>query len=124
MEEGLDEAIRAKTSKITLVQAKLHLLFAPKALFLLKTCLCLPKLYILRCSPVGKVPWVLEEFGEVVRESLAEITNVEMTSGPWRQATFPVNLGGLGIRRTEEITLPAFWALIHSVHQLVLDILP
>ncbi|GAU88059.1 hypothetical protein RvY_00826 [Ramazzottius varieornatus] len=105
MEEGVEDVVRA--------------------LFLLKNCLCLPKsLYIIRCSPVWKVPWVLEEFEEVVLESLAEITNVEMTSGPWRQATLPVDLGGLGIRRTKEIALPAFLAWIHSVHQLVLDILP
>ncbi|GAV06826.1 hypothetical protein RvY_16747 [Ramazzottius varieornatus] len=116
----LEEAVRAKTSKIKLVHSNLNLLFAHQALFLLKNCLCLPKLlYILRCSPVWKAPWVLQEFNEVVRTSLAEITNVEMTSGPRRQATLPVSLGGLGIRRTEEIALPAFLASIHSVRQLV-----
>ncbi|GAU96872.1 hypothetical protein RvY_08246 [Ramazzottius varieornatus] len=61
---------------------------------------------------------------EVVRSSLSEITNTGMSSGPWRQATMPVGLGGLGIRRTEEVALPAFLASLHSVQQLVLSILP
>ncbi|GAU96968.1 hypothetical protein RvY_08332-1 [Ramazzottius varieornatus] len=53
MEESLEEAVRAKTSKIRLVNANLNLLFAHQALFLLKNCLRLPKLlYILRCSPL------------------------------------------------------------------------
>ncbi|GAU95301.1 hypothetical protein RvY_06943 [Ramazzottius varieornatus] len=125
MEEGLERAVRAKTSKIRLVNANLNLLFAHQALFLLKNCLCLPKLlYILRCSPVWKVPALLREFDEVVRSSLSEIANTGMSSGPWRQATLPVGLGGLGIRRTEEVALPAFLASLHSVRQLVLSILP
>ncbi|GAV01250.1 hypothetical protein RvY_11990 [Ramazzottius varieornatus] len=55
---------------------------------------------------------------------MSEITNTGMSSGPWRQATLPVSLGGLGIRRTEEVVLPAFLASLHSVQQLVLTILP
>ncbi|GAV09477.1 hypothetical protein RvY_19016 [Ramazzottius varieornatus] len=47
-----------------------------------------------------------------------------MSSGSWRQATLPVGLGGLGIRRTEEVALPTFQASLHSVQQLVLIILP
>ncbi|GAU99291.1 hypothetical protein RvY_10317 [Ramazzottius varieornatus] len=49
-----------------MVHSNLNLLFAHQALFLLKNCLCLPKLlHILRCSPVWKVRWVLQEFDEV-----------------------------------------------------------
>ena len=47
-----------------------------------------------------------------------------MDEKTWRQATLPVSLGGLGIRRTEEIALPAYLASIHSVHPLVSTIFP
>ncbi|GAV00268.1 LOW QUALITY PROTEIN: hypothetical protein RvY_11143 [Ramazzottius varieornatus] len=125
MEEGLEEAVRAKTGPMKVVSKILCLMHDHYSLFLLKNCLCLPKLlYILRCSAVWKFPEVLKEFDEVVRSSLAEITNIQMSAEPWRQATFPVGLGGLGIRRTEEVALPAFLASIHSVQKLVLSILP
>ena len=42
----------------------------------------------------------------------------------WRQATLLVSLGGLGIRRTEEIVLLAYLASIHSAQQLVSTIFP
>ncbi|GAV05564.1 hypothetical protein RvY_15670 [Ramazzottius varieornatus] len=67
MEEGL-EAVRAKTGPMKVVSKRLCLMHAHQALFLLKNCLCLPKLlYILRCSPVWKFAEVLKEFDEVIR---------------------------------------------------------
>ncbi|GAV08660.1 hypothetical protein RvY_18322 [Ramazzottius varieornatus] len=97
MEEGLEEAVRAKTGLMKVFSKRLCLMHAHQALFLLKNCLCLLKLLcILQCSPLWKFPEVLKEFDEVVRSSLAEITNVQMSAEPWRQATFPVGLGGLG----------------------------
>ncbi|GAU94313.1 hypothetical protein RvY_06108 [Ramazzottius varieornatus] len=45
--------------------------------------------------------------------------------GPtWLQASLPVSMGGLGIRSTERIALPAFMASIHPVQALVLSIYP
>ncbi|CAG9817216.1 unnamed protein product [Phaedon cochleariae] len=42
----------------------------------------------------------------------------------WTQASFPVNKGGLGIRRTEELALPAYLASVHSVAGLDTSIIP
>ncbi len=49
---------------------------------------------------------------------------MEMSAIPWRQVSLPVSLGGLGIRRTEELALSAYLASIHSVASLVSDIFP
>ncbi|GAU91757.1 hypothetical protein RvY_03953 [Ramazzottius varieornatus] len=103
MEEGLEEAVRAKTGPMKVVSKRLCFMHVHQAL-----------LHILRSSSVWKFSEVLKEFDEVVRSSLAEITNVQMSVEPWRHATFPVGLGGLGIRRAEEVALPAFLASIHS----------
>ncbi|GAU92221.1 hypothetical protein RvY_04333 [Ramazzottius varieornatus] len=50
--------------------------------------------------------------------------NQTIITSTWLQASLPVSIGGLGIRRTERITLPAFMASIHSVQALVLSIYP
>ena len=125
LKEGLLPAVQEKTSNLAVLQSRLNLLCAHQALFLLKNCLGLPKLlYVLRCSPAWKVPEALKEFDESIRVSLSAITNTELDEKTWRQATLPVSLGGLGIRRTEEIALSAYLASIHSVQQLVSTIFP
>ncbi|GAU99276.1 hypothetical protein RvY_10302 [Ramazzottius varieornatus] len=47
-----------------------------------------------------------------------------MDGSTWLQASLPVSIGGLGIRRTERIALPAFMASIHPVQALVRSIYP
>ncbi|XP_055328595.1 uncharacterized protein LOC129581495 [Paramacrobiotus metropolitanus] len=42
-----------------------------------------------------------------------------MRNPVWRQASLPVSRGGIGLRRSEELALPAFLASIHSVGDLV-----
>ncbi|GAV00437.1 hypothetical protein RvY_11284 [Ramazzottius varieornatus] len=50
--------------------------------------------------------------------------NNSIDGSTWLEASLPVSMGGLGIRRTERIALPAFMASIHSVQALVLSIYP
>ncbi|GAV01565.1 hypothetical protein RvY_12256 [Ramazzottius varieornatus] len=42
-----------------------------------------------------------------------------MSDDVWKQATLPVGKGGLGIRRAEQIALPAYLASIYSARRLV-----
>jgi hypothetical protein len=58
----------------------------------------------------------------MIRTSLASVTNTDMTDSVWRQASLPVSKGGLGIRRTDELAIPAFLASVYSVQQLVCQI--
>ena len=60
----------------------------------------------------------------MIRSSLAAVTNTAMTDSVWRQATLPVARGGLGIRRTEEIAIPAFLASVFFVKDLLFMINP
>ena len=97
---------------------------AHQALFLLKNCVSIPKLmYILR-TPRVRDKAGLRVFDETVRKAVCSITNVEMTDSVWKQATLPTSIGGLGIRRTEDIALPAFLASLFSVRNLIEQILP
>ena len=43
-----------------------------------------------------------------MKDCLESITNCRLDSSTFRQASLPVKLGGLGIRRTEDVCLPAF----------------
>src|SRR5208282_5251257 len=82
---------------------------------LLKNCLSLPKLYILRTAPVYRFREILRSFDEVIRVALSNITNIDMSDAVWSQTSLPVCYGGLGIRRTEDLALPAYLALVHFV---------
>ena len=66
----------------------------------------------------------MEEFDEIVRLSLQSISNVKMEESAWSQATLPTSKGGLGIRRSVDLALPAFLASSHVSHGLVSSLLP
>jgi hypothetical protein len=59
------------------------------------------------------------EFDDMLRVSLVNISNTDMSDAVWRQATLQVSRGGLGIRRTDELALPAFSASVQSVSALI-----
>ncbi|CAG9814718.1 unnamed protein product [Phaedon cochleariae] len=66
----------------------------------------------------------LSDLDDILRSCLVSITNTNLGDHAWTQASFPVNKGGLGIRRTEELALPAYLASVHSVAGLVTSIIP
>ncbi|KAF0294133.1 hypothetical protein FJT64_008171 [Amphibalanus amphitrite] len=81
---------------------------AHQAFFLLKSYVSLPRvLYLLRSSPAYRHPALLVKIDETVRCGMEAITNVRLRGDSWRQATLPVNLGGLGVRMVTDVALPA-----------------
>ena len=87
-------------------------------------CFSLPKLqYVLRTSPAYKQEAELEAFVEVLVKSLSAVTNVRFDGESLSQAVLPIRLGGLGIRMSKDIALPAFISSLHSVHGLVDSVL-
>ena len=114
-----------KIATARLLTDRLVDLSAHDSLFLLKNCLGTPKvLYVLRSSPAYSRPDKLDEFDNVIRESVTRITNTAMTNDVWRQVTLPVARGGLGIRRTAELAFPAYLASVHAVQCLISLIAP
>ena len=101
--EALPIALEEKRTATNRLTANLHILQSHQALFLLKNCLSVPKLqYLLRTSAAWKFPDRLAELDLVIRSSLERITNTEMTTHTWKQASIPVSRGGLGIRSIED----------------------
>ena len=105
--------------------ARLRALSAHHALFLLKNCLSIPKLlYVLRTSPAWSATAELRDFDEAVRIGLIIVTNNRLQDSSWTQATLPVRQGGLGIRRTAELSFSAYLASVYWVNRLISGILP
>ena len=65
----------------------------------------------------------LDSFDDIVRLSLQSITNVKMEGAVWQQATLPSSMGGLGVRKSVDVALPAFLSSEHASQDLVTSIL-
>ena len=84
----------------------------------------MPKiLYTLRTSPAYRNPDILKRWDEVLKNTFTQITNVPLTEDSWTQATLPVDLGGLGLRRAEDLALPAYLSSAAASSALVRTIL-
>ena len=95
-----------------------------QAFVLLKNAFAIPKLqYVLRASPAYLCREELQIFDRALFGSLGRVTNVSLEGDVCKQAGFPVNFGGLGCRRAEDIALPSFLASMNSVGELVETIL-
>ncbi len=110
---------------VSILCDKLKYVDAHHELFFLKNCFSVPKLlYILRTSHSWLQSPRLEAIDETIRQCLQRITNTAMDGVSWHQSSLPVGTGGLGIRRLEELELPAFLASSYSTSALVDLILP
>jgi len=63
------------------------------------------------------------KFDNLLRDSVQQITNSDLSDIKWIQASLPVRDGGLGIRRVTSLALPAFVASAASTLSLQADIL-
>ncbi|CAG5055310.1 unnamed protein product [Parnassius apollo] len=50
---------------------------------------------------------------------MIEIINCPLNENSWVQATLPIRLGGLGIRRVSSVALPVFLSSVHSTLDLI-----
>ena len=111
--------INEKREALERMTSKLEVLNPHQAFVLLKNDFAIPKLqYVLRASPAY---WCREElriFDRALFGSLGRVTNVSLEGDVCKQAGFPVNFGGLGCRRAEDIAVPSFLASMNSVGEL------
>ena len=109
-EEGIDRELNARLLDLKLTCSRLEQLDHHDALFLLKNIFFIPKFqYLLRSSPCYGNP-IIEDLDLRMKNCLEKITNCRLDPFTFDQASLPVKLGGLGIRRTTDICRPAFIA--------------
>ena len=118
--EGTPGAVREKCEDLERLVSRLELIENHQAFALLKNCFSLPKLqHILRASPAYRCTEDLGRFDNTLAHALSTVTNVRFDENSLAQAVLPVRLGGLGIRMSKDIALPAYISSLHSVGALV-----
>ena len=121
---AIPQALQAKKEELERLIDFLGHIDAHSAFSLLKNCFSIPKLqYILRTSQAYTEEDILQEIDNTIRDAVTSITNVDLQQQAWAQASLPVNLGGLGIRKATDIALPAFISSFISTKDLVASIL-
>jgi len=80
-------------------------------------------LYSLRCASCFKSS-ILSEYDDVIQLTLKVILNVNLSDTIWKQATFPVSRGGLGVCLSMDLALPAFLSSVIGALELTLLLLP
>ena len=106
--KGIDDELESRLSALKLTCSRIEKLDHHDALFLLKNAFFLPKLlYLLRTYPCYGNN-ILNQLDTCMQSCVERITNCKFDLSTFCQVSLPVKLGGLGIRRTKDIGLPAF----------------
>lgn len=104
------------------LQLKLSSISNHQAMFLLQKSLGVPKLiYILRTSSMWKID--LSQFDNILRHIIAVVLNIHISDEIWSQMTLPIDKGGIGIRKTEDLATSCFLASVSSNKDLIKAIL-
>lgn len=123
-DDSIPTTLNAKIEQFLNTSNLLYEINPHMAMHILRLCLFSPKfIYLLRCSPVWKFPTITSKIDEILKETVSKITNLTFTSSSWDQAILPVKFGGLGIRSTSSLALPAFLSSFNSSLTLISGIL-
>lgn len=122
---GIRSAILRKLSKLRTMVGRMDKLNAHHAYCLIRRSLPIPKLsYLLRTTPCWQALDVLEEYDSTLKATMQTIVNCRFSGNSWDEATLPVKLGGLGLRSSTNLCYSSFLGSIHSVSNLVANIVP
>ncbi|XP_055357534.1 uncharacterized protein LOC129602527 isoform X1 [Paramacrobiotus metropolitanus] len=117
--------LQSKTVQLDHFLRRLKNIPAHFSLYLLKNCLFIPKLlYGFRTARCYEHMPLMETMDKCMRAGLSSILNIRVNDMQWSQMTLPVRDGGLGLRATKSLVLPAFLASAYSVASLVSSIYP
>ena len=123
--EGIPKAIKEKSAALERLRMNLRHIGKHSSLFLLKNCFMLPKLlYCLRTVPTWECIEELKTFDKTQKLILEDTLNIALDDESWTQATLPVRDGGLGIRKAEDLAIPAYCSSLHASKSLADTLLP
>jgi hypothetical protein len=108
-DQGFKNTVEETIITVENLLNKAELLSRHVAYTLIKNCLFIPKfIFLLRTTPFWKFSNHINSVDSSLKSSLERIPNLRLTDLQWCQSTLPIRFGGLGIRRTSDICLPAF----------------
>src|SRR6218665_1106458 len=70
-------------------------------------------MYLLRCAPCY-AHLRLIDYDKLLRGGMERIINIALTEDEWMQASLPLRMGGLGVRRMSSLASPAFWLRLRA----------
>ena len=115
---AMDACLAGRSEDLARAADRLKLVSAHDALLLLRNCLSASKLlYTLRSARCAGHE-LLQSFDDLQRSALGRICNVTLTDDQWLQASLPVRMGGLGVRRVSSLAISAFLASAAGTRQL------
>ena len=111
----LHRMLSSKMESVKLLSDRLKLLDVHQALCMFKSSLSAPRFnYLLRTCKTFLTPDLLKDMDEMFRSTLEIITNTKLNVISWRQASFPLSFGGLGVRKVTELAYPAYLSSMHQ----------
>ena len=123
---SINASINEKIKDLSIMGDRFVHLSSHDSLALLRHSFAIPKLhYLLRTAPCF-LSHQLEEYDCVLRSILSSVTNCPLTQNEkaWLQASLPVKLGGLGVRRATQVAPSAYLSSTAATADLVTAILP
>ena len=120
---GLSSALHAASTLVSRLTDRLRALDRHTALFFLSHYVAVPRLtYLLRSAPVYTADNLLRDIDNDIRTAVVRATNVDLTDSAWDQASLPVRMGGLGVRRVSDLALPCYISSLQASLPLAREI--
>ena len=95
-----------------------------EALYLLRNCFSIPKLnYLVQTAPCFLEAEELHKYDNLIRGSLVDILNIQLSDLAWNQASLPISKGGLGLRPAMNVSLSGYLSSVSATEKLVKDLL-
>jgi len=118
-ESGLRRMFSSKTESLGLMCDRLKLMDVHPALCVFKKSLDSSRFsYLLRSSKAFLLRDELKGVDDLFRSTLEAIANVKLDEFSWNQGSLPLAFGGLGIRKVEDLALPAYLSSVYSSSSL------
>jgi hypothetical protein len=106
--DSTDSLLTRKLTEISKLIERLKILPRHCAMFILRNSFTIPRFnYILRTTPCFD-SIILKDIDIMFKVAIEETLNIHLTESSHIQASLPVYQGGLGIRNTEDLSLPAY----------------
>lgn len=119
-DEALNICLKSKKDCLQNLLSRLNDLPSHISYVILKHCFSSPKFtHVLRCYPTWHCRNTLDEIDNSFRLALEKLCNNVIDQTTWKQASLPVNMGGLGIRSISSLALPCFLSSFASSKNLI-----
>lgn len=116
---GLVRMLAMKIESVKILCNRLKVLDVHQALCLFRHSLSSPRfIHLLRTCRSFELENLLKEGDELFRTTLESIANTKINDEQWIQASLPMSLGGLGIRRLQDLSYPAYWSSLYKSSDL------